>query len=77
METAEDICSQEEPCPLAKAKFRGQLRWVGGRGEEQRMVRQARTGASSSCVTAVNGGREEGLRTDTTVPSICGALGLF
>ena len=33
METAKDICSQDEPCPLVEAKFRKQLGaggWVGG-----------------------------------------------
>lgn len=44
-----------------------------GRGTEDGQASQDR----SSCVTAIDGGWEEGLRIDTAVPSICGALGLF
>lgn len=44
MKTAEDICSQEEPCPLVDARFRGQLGVAGwdGRGTEEGRASQDR-----------------------------------
>ena len=61
MKTAEDICSQEEPCPLVDARFRGQLGVAGwdGRGTEEGRASQDR-GLEKQCHSSPWGTEEGG-----------------